>query len=228
MYLDRVVPAWGFTRQSPLLAFRYRTIRTELMRLSAKLNMHELEAAVRTQTSPQRSMNKDFANAIEDPSFFEDGDALLELDGDEIPVHSSMLCQRCPWFRGLFYGRSRGMWLEARRAAQQEPGRVDIDLKHMDPESFHYVLRYLYADVGEEIFDDVVTENIDDFSELVMDVMAISNELMLDRLSQICQKVIGQFGRSCPRHRKLPRANLDSDYAEYLDSIEPYQPLLSH
>ena len=173
-------------------------------------------------------MNKDFANAIEDPSFFEDGDALLELDGDEIPVHSSMLCQRCPWFRGLFYGRSRGMWLEARRAAQQEPGRVDIDLKHMDPESFHYVLRYLYADVGEEIFDDVVTENIDDFSELVMDVMAISNELMLDRLSQICQKVIGQFGRSCPRHRKLPRANLDSDYAEYLDSIEPYQPLLSH
>ncbi len=194
MYLDRVIPAWAFTRQSPPLAYRYRMIRTELMRLAAKLNMPKLEAAVRMQSSPSRSMSEDFAKAIEDPAFFEDGDALLELDGDEIPIHSDLLCQRCPWFQGLFHGRSHGMWLDARRAAQQEPGRVNIDLKHMDPDSFHYVLRYLYADVGEDLFDKVTAENIDDLSELVMDVMSIANELMLDRLSQICQKVLGRFG----------------------------------
>ena len=193
MYMDRVVPAWSFTRQSPPLAYRYRAIRVELMRLASKLNMTKLEATVRTQSTPQRSMDKDFAKAIEDSDFFEDGDAILELDGEEVLVHSDMLCQRCPWFQGLFHGRSRGMWLEARRA-QQDADRVNIDLKHMNPESFHYVLQYLYADVGEELFDDVVSENIDDFSELVMDVMGIANELMLDRLSQICQKILGRFG----------------------------------
>ncbi|KAI1387700.1 uncharacterized protein F4822DRAFT_407326 [Hypoxylon trugodes] len=193
MYCDRVIPAWNFTRQSRPLAYRYRQIRTELMKLATKLGMAELEAAARTQSSPPRSMNKDFGKAIEDPAFFGDGDAVLELDGDEIPVHSSLLCQRCPWFQGLFNGRSRGMWLESRRAALSDADRIRIDMKHMDPESFHYVLRHLYADIGEELFDDVILESIDEFSELVMDVMSIANELMLDRLSQICQKVIGQF-----------------------------------
>ncbi|KAI1777365.1 hypothetical protein F4818DRAFT_346172 [Hypoxylon cercidicola] len=193
MYSDRVIPAWNFTRQSKPLAYRYRQIRTELMKLATKLNMNDLEAAVRTQTAPPRSMNRDLKLAVDDPAFFEDGDTLLELDGDEIPVHSAMLCQRCPWFEGLFHGRSRGIWLESRRAAQKDPNRVKIDMKHMDPESFHYVLQHLYADIGDELFDDVLAENIDDFSELVMDVMGIANELMLDRLSQICQKIIGRF-----------------------------------
>ncbi|KAI8626440.1 hypothetical protein F5Y19DRAFT_223235 [Xylariaceae sp. FL1651] len=193
MYSDRVIPAWNFTRQAPPLAYRYRQIRTEVMKIATRLEMPRLEAAARTQTPVSRSMNEDFRNAVEDPAFFEDGDTLLELAGDEIPVHSAMLCQRCPWFQGLFNGRSGGKWLESRRAAQEDSERISIDMRHMDPESFHYVLKYLYADVGEELFDSVVVDSIDDFSELVMDVMGIANELMLDRLSQICQKIIGRF-----------------------------------
>ncbi|KAI0421570.1 hypothetical protein F5X98DRAFT_247290 [Xylaria grammica] len=193
MYRDRVIPAWNFTRQSSPLAHRYRQIRTDVMKLATRLGMPKLEAAARMQTAASRSMNVDFQNAVNDPTFFEDGDALLELDGDEVPVHSIMLCQRCPWFQGLFNGRSRGKWLESRRAAQEDSGLVKIDLHHMDPEAFHYVIQYLYADVGEELFDPVVADSIDDFSELVMDVMGIANELMLDRLSQICQNVIGRF-----------------------------------
>ncbi|KAI1124581.1 hypothetical protein F5Y10DRAFT_28299 [Nemania abortiva] len=193
MYCDRVIPAWNFTRQASPLAYRYRQIRTDVMKLSSRLGMPRLEAAARMQTPASRSMNVDFQDAINNSAFFEDGDALLELDGDEIPVHSTMLCQRCPWFQGLFNGRSRGKWLESRRAARGESDLVNIDLRHMNPESFHYVLQHLYADVGEELFDSVVAGSIDDFSELVMDVMSIANELMLDRLSQICQKVIGRF-----------------------------------
>ncbi|KAH7020858.1 uncharacterized protein B0I36DRAFT_367341 [Microdochium trichocladiopsis] len=190
LYRDRVVPAWNFTRQSPPLAYRYRQIRNELMKVAKELNIMKLEAAVRIQSSPPRSMASDFQTAIEDPTFFEDGDAILELDGDEIPVHSAFLCQRCPWFQGLFNGRSRGMWLDGRRAESEQ---VRIDLTHMDPESFHYVLQYLYSDAGDSLFDEVIAESIDDFSELVMDVMSIANELMLDRLSQICQKILGRF-----------------------------------
>ncbi|KAI0539055.1 hypothetical protein GGR58DRAFT_465714 [Xylaria digitata] len=193
MYLDRVIPAWNFTRQGSPLAYRYRQIHTDVMKLATRLGMPKLEAAARTQTTVSRSMNVDFHNAVNDPIFFEDGDALLELDGDEVPVHSTLLCQRCPWFQGLFNGRSRGKWLESRRAVQEDSDLINIDLHHIDPESFHYVLQYLYADVGVELFDSVVADSIDDFSELVMDVMSIANELMLDRLSQICQNIIGRF-----------------------------------
>ncbi|GAP87053.1 putative BTB POZ domain-containing protein [Rosellinia necatrix] len=193
MYGDRVIPAWNFTRQASPLAHRYRQIRTDVMKLATRLGMPRLEAIARMQTAPTRSMNRDFEDAVNDLAFFEDGDALLELDGDEIPVHSAMLCQRCPWFQGLFNGRSGGKWLESRRAAQNDSDLVKIDLRHMNPESFHYVLQYLYADIGEELFDSVVANSIDEFSELVMDVLGIANELMLDRLSQICQSILGRF-----------------------------------
>ncbi|KAI1200167.1 hypothetical protein F5X97DRAFT_294268 [Nemania serpens] len=193
MYCDRVIPAWNYTRQSSPLAHRYRQIRTDVMKIATQLGMPRLEAAARMQTTITRSMDVDFREAINGTTFFRDSDTLLELDGDEISVHSTMLCQRCPWFQGLFNGRSRGKWLESRRAAQSDSDLVRIDLRHMNPESFHYVVQYLYTDAGEELFDSVVADSIDDFSELVMDVMSIANELMLDRLSQICQKIIGRF-----------------------------------
>ncbi|KAI1118222.1 hypothetical protein F5Y14DRAFT_399670 [Nemania sp. NC0429] len=193
MYCDRVIPAWNYTRQASPLAHRYRQIRTDVMKIATRLGMPRLEAAARMQTTPTRSMDMDFRDAINGTTFFGDSDTLLELDGDEISVHSTMLCQRCPWFQGLFNGRSRGKWLESRRAAQGDSDLVRIDMRHMNPESFHYVIQYLYTDAGEELFDSVVADSIDDFSELVMDVMSIANELMLDRLSQICQKIIGRF-----------------------------------
>ncbi|KAK7991881.1 myosin [Apiospora saccharicola] len=192
-YVDRVIPAWNFTRQSPPLAHRYRQVRNELMKVATKLGMVNLEQSARLQCSPSRTMDQDYRKAIEDPAYFEDGDALLELDGDEIPVHSTLLCQRCPWFQGLFNGRSGGMWLANRMEGQSMSDKVPIDLKHFDPESFHYVLQHLYGDVGEELFDDVIADSIDEFSELVVDVMNIANELMIDRLSQVCQKILGRF-----------------------------------
>ncbi|ORY57567.1 uncharacterized protein BCR38DRAFT_354310 [Pseudomassariella vexata] len=191
-YVDTLIPAWNFTRQSPPLAYRYRQIRTEIMKVSAKLGMTMLEQDVRAMRKPSRSMDQDYKKAIEDPTFFEDGDVLLQLDGDAIPVHSAMLCQRCPFFQGLFNGRSAGAWLDARRAALDVSDKVPIDLSHFDPEAFNFVLQHLYSDC-EDFFNDVVTESIDDFSEILLDVMSIANELMLDRLSQICQRTLGRF-----------------------------------
>ena len=193
MYCDRVIPAWNYTRQAPPLAHRYRQIRSELMKVAARLEMPKLEAAVRLQTEPKRSMDEDFRRAIKDRRFFEDGDALLELDGLEIPVHSALVCQRCPWFEGLFHGRSGGMWLADRRERQGSADPVRIDLKHVEPATFKYVLEHIYSDSGEDLFDAVVAASTDDLMDLIMDVLATANELMLDRLSEICQKVMGKF-----------------------------------
>ncbi|KAK3682418.1 hypothetical protein B0T22DRAFT_282969 [Podospora appendiculata] len=196
MHEDKVIPAWNFTRQTPL-AYRYRQIRLEVMKLATRLNMSNLEAAARLQTEPKKCMHEDFRHARKERRFFEDSDALLELDGAEVPIHSAFICQRCPWFEGLFHGRSSGMWLSGRRAANDlgsgSSDVIKIDLSHMDPGAFDYVLRYLYGDFGAELFDGAVCESFEDFLDLVMEVMSISNYLMLDRLSQICQHVMGRF-----------------------------------
>ncbi|TEA13379.1 BTB/POZ domain-containing protein 1 [Colletotrichum sidae] len=195
-YDDAVIPAWNHTRQAPTLAHKYRQVRSELMRMATKLNMMKLEAAARLQTIAEKSLDRDIANAIQDASYFQDADALVELDGEEAPVHSQLMRQRCEFFEGLFHGRARGMWLAGRRHASNEGELVRVDLSHCDPEAFQYVLRYLYSDVGNELFHGTTAANIDEFSELVMAVMSIANELMLDRLSQICQRVIGRFVNS--------------------------------
>ncbi|KAK4162856.1 BTB/POZ domain-containing protein 1 [Cladorrhinum sp. PSN259] len=192
-YTDRVVPAWNLTRQAPSLAYRFRQVRLEVMKLGTRLNMNNLEAAARLQVDAQKCMDQDFQRAIKDRSkFFEDGDAILELNGAEFTVHSTFICQRCPWFQGLFHGRSHGMWLASRRA-NQGSDKVRIDLEHMEPEAFKYALRFLYADCGPELFDPAVCDSLEDFFDLVMEVMSIANYLMLDRLSQICQQVMGRF-----------------------------------
>ncbi|KAI6711493.1 hypothetical protein JHW43_005977 [Diplocarpon mali] len=192
LYTDTVIDVWHFTRHSPKMAFRYRQVRVELMKIAGQLNLSKLESAVRLMSEPDRRMDIDMMLALRDSHFFDDGDIIVELDGSERVVHSALMCQRCPFFEGLFNGRAGGQWLAGRRKDNSEA--VRIDLKHIEPETFDLVLRYLYSDVGCELFDDVVAADIDEFSELVLDVLAVSDELMLDRLSQICQHVIGRFG----------------------------------
>jgi alpha-tubulin suppressor-like RCC1 family protein len=201
LYTDKVIDVWHFTRQCPTMAFRYRQVRVELMKTAAHLKLTKLEASVRLMTEPDPHMDLDLAVAIQDAQFFDDGDTIIELDGSEVVAHSSFLCQRCPFFEGLFKGRAGGQWLAGRRQSVSEAVRVD--LKHIGLVTFRLVLRYLYADVGIELFDDVVVADIDEFSDLVMDVMSVANELMLDRLAQICQQILGRFGKLRNFHSRI-------------------------
>ncbi|KAF4457270.1 hypothetical protein F53441_744 [Fusarium austroafricanum] len=192
-YQDKFVPVWKYTREAPALAFRFRYVRTELMKVATNLALLKLEAAVRLQTDVEESLDSDFKQAISDPSFFNDGDIVLELDGEDIMTHSQLLCQRCPFFDGLFHGRSQGQWLAGRRDGTDLEKRIRVNLNHIHPETFQYVMSFIYADVGQEIFDNATVSNLDELSELVLDVMSAANELMLDRLSQVCQSLIGKF-----------------------------------
>lgn len=193
IYQDAIVPVWKYTREAPISAHRFRQVRSELMKIATKLQMPKLEAAARLQSGLERSLDINLQEAILDPIFFDDGDIILELDGDEMTVHSDLICLRCPFFEGMFHGRSQGQWLATRRNEIHPASRTRVDLRHIQPTTFSYVVSYLYGDVGEEMFNDVTMETLDEFSELVLDVMSVANELMLDRLSQICQCLIGKF-----------------------------------
>ncbi|KAF2239628.1 RCC1/BLIP-II [Viridothelium virens] len=194
LYTDTVVDFWHYTRRAPKLAFRYRQIRTELMKLASKLELPHLESAVRQMIEPRQSLNMDLERAFRDGLLEADGDVIVQLEDAEVRVQSALICQRCPFFEGLFNGRAGGRWLDDRRRTLNDASEaVAVDLKHIESDVFTLVLRHIYADTDEELFDDIVSDDFDAFLDLVIDVMGVANELMLDRLSQICQKVLGRY-----------------------------------
>ena len=196
VYTDSVVDVWHHTKHAPESAFRFRQIRTELMKLASQLELRKLEQAVRVMSEPPKTLHEDFQQAVRDPTFFNNGDVEVELDDTSMMVHGALMCQRCPFFEGLFEGRAAGRWLSSRREQMQElQEAVKVDLKHVDPSVFEFILQHLYADTDERMFDDVVTADFDEFLDLILDVMAVANELMLDRLSQCCQKMLGRYGK---------------------------------
>ncbi|KAL8883518.1 MAG: hypothetical protein Q9192_007124 [Flavoplaca navasiana] len=190
-YTDAVADVWLQTRQPAHIISRYRQVRSELMQVAVHLNMSTLEQSVRTQTRPARSLHDDLDRAVSEPNYFDNGDVEIHLDGANLKAHSSILCQRCPFFEGLFQGRAAGRWITARRQQSQE--LVQVDLKHINPGTFEFVRRHIYSDVGEELFDRISCPDAEMFFDFLLEVMSVANELMLDRLSQCCQKVLGEY-----------------------------------
>lgn len=228
-YTDSIVDYWHHTRRSPNLAFRYRSIRTELMKTAAKLDLNRLEPAVRQMVSPSRCLSMDMEVSIRDPEYFTNGNIRVQLADTEMLIHGALVCQRCPFFEGLFMGRAGGRWLDERRGLLQETDAVDVDLAHIESNIFEMVLRHIYADTGEELFEDVVSADLDEFLDLVMEVMSVANELMLDRLSQTCQMVIGRYGK--PRSISSTSSFLlifCSNYPKRMWSTQRHRAKLSH
>ena len=189
LYTDNFIDFWHLTRNAPALAFRYRQIRTELMKVATKLELLRLEPAARQMVQPRPSLHMDLEIALQDAAFFYDGDVVIQLEDDEVRVHSALVCARCPFFEGLFMGRAGGRWL----AGREDGDEINVNLAHISAKTFSLVLRYIYTDCGPELFDDIVSVSLDDFLDNITDVLSVANELMLDRLSQICQQVIGRY-----------------------------------
>ncbi|RAH42469.1 BTB domain and ankyrin repeat protein [Aspergillus brunneoviolaceus CBS 621.78] len=191
LYTDEILDVWHQARQSSEKSFQYRQVRSEVMRVATHLNLPTLERASRLMIEPTKALRHDMERAIRDPAFFDSGDVIIDLKGGEVKAHSHVLCQRCPFFSALFFGRSAGKWLSSRRA--HADAIIHVDLKHIDQYVFDFVLRYLYADTQEELFDDVKSKDLDEFIDLIIDVAFVANELMIDRLAQICQQMLGEF-----------------------------------
>ena len=195
LYTDNVIDVWHYTSKALQSAARYRSVRVELMKIASHLELRGLERAVRVMVNPARGLASDMELAVLDPNLFSDADVLVDLaHGAELPAHSVLLCNRCPFFDGLFNGRAGGMWMSSRRnEAAAESEAIHVDLKHIDEKIFTMVLRHLYADTGEEMFDDIVTGTLDEFLDIVIQILSVANELMLDRLAQLCQQNLGKY-----------------------------------
>lgn len=187
LYSDAIVDIWHI-RDAKENAYRYRQVRIELMKIASKLELNNLEPAVRQMIEPKPCLDMDLAVALKDPAYFYDGDTIVQLEDGEVDVHSVLVCARCPFFEGLFGGRAGGRWLADRQAE-----KVHVDLGHVNKATFDFVLQYIYADTGEGLFDDLVAHDTDSYFDILLDVLSAANELMLDRLSQACQFAIGKY-----------------------------------
>ncbi|KAK6442567.1 hypothetical protein LTR95_001190 [Oleoguttula sp. CCFEE 5521] len=191
LYTDALVDFWHI-RNAKHLAFRYRQVRTELMKLASRLDLVKLEPAVRQMVEVQPCLSLDLESAYKDPAFHFDGDIIVQLEDNEIRAHSVLLSARCPFFEGFFQGRAGGKWLEGR----DDEDEINVDLSHITSQTFNMVLRHIYADTGAEIFDDITATTLDEYLDIVLDLLGAANELMLDRLSQICQAEIGRHANA--------------------------------
>ncbi|GJE90521.1 hypothetical protein PsYK624_066610 [Phanerochaete sordida] len=86
-----------------------------------------------------------------------------------------------------FFGE--GAWT-ARRWTRT--GTLRVDLWHMRWREVQYVLRYLYG-AEEDVFDAMEdVGSADELVDAVFGVMAVANELLLDRMVLLCSRVIQQ------------------------------------
>lgn len=195
LYTDRFIGFWN--RARGVNTFRYReVVGKEIRKIASRLELRNLEAAARRVTDKaDKSMDRDLELAMLDSDFLHDADTIIELaEGAEVRVHADLVSRRVPFFEGLFHGRAGGRWLAERRDLLEDPeDAVSIEMQHVDEHVFNLVLRHIYTDAGEELFDDVQTKDLNQFLDLVLEVLSVANELMMDRLSQVCQLVIGRY-----------------------------------
>lgn len=195
LYVDTVIDLWhrrGTTK--PEREF-FKSLRTELSEVAVALGLAALHDAVGRMHYPSRCLDNDLKLAYGDPAFFETADMIIDAaDGEAISVHSTLMRVRCPFFDALYGGGAGGRWLLGR---QMEKGAIHVDMKHVPREIIDMVVSWLYYDWDVEGFDGirvgVKDTDIDQYLDFVLDVLATANELMLERLSQICQKVIGRY-----------------------------------
>ncbi|TQS35317.1 hypothetical protein Golomagni_04267 [Golovinomyces magnicellulatus] len=192
LYSDTLFDLKAFNYNSCTLSQRYRDFEAEIIKAASYLGLDDMKTSIRLLSKPKKKLSVDMYFATLDPFFFEDCDTEIELKNSEVMMaHSAVLCQRCPFFEGLFNGRAAGQWLQHRRHEASKP--VRINLRHIQGDVFRLVLCHIYSDTGIELFSDINSADIDEFSYLVLDVLAVADELMLNRLSQVCQKIISDF-----------------------------------
>ncbi|CUS12994.1 unnamed protein product [Tuber aestivum] len=195
VYTDSLVDIWNHAHVHHSRMQHYRAIRSELSSISSQIRLDHLAKALEVAPHLSCSMDSDFSNVLSGPSrseFEESTDMMIELaNGESMLVHSVIMKARCPFFKAL-YG-SGGRWLMKRR----EEGIVRVDMKHISKPAMDMVVNWLYSDWGVEGFDGIKvgkeSGKVEEFIDFVLEVMGVANELMLGRLCQVCQKILGRY-----------------------------------
>ncbi|KAK9478256.1 hypothetical protein V1514DRAFT_342934 [Lipomyces japonicus] len=198
MYTDFLVPVWEGFGSKANVPKPYLAAKEELIKIATILKIKQLSSAVYfSQPSPDL-LAADITESVKDPRTSEWCDMTIQLqNGEEVKCHSAILSTRSPFFSTL----------TAQRWATPQPSFMlsgdyeislpreskPVDMKHVQSSVFQIVLDYMYGKPVDKLFDQIWTEDLAGFLEFVLDVLSISNELMTDKLTQVCQSILRSF-----------------------------------
>ena len=115
-------------------------------------------------------------------------DTVLRLADREVRCHSVVLRARCAFFRTVYDDEE---WFVARKHG----GTVTFDFSHISWDVMQLVLEHIYRDAGMSLFQSVERPNPAQYIEHTVQILAVANELLLDKLKQVCSAVLRGFGK---------------------------------
>ena len=166
-----------------------KTIRNSLLDLAEKMSIPSLKEHLSWSylLESKSSLPDDLKSLMCDAS---SSDVTLQLADGEVKCHSLILTCRCPFFETLYgSASSSSAWLAGRTGSNRN--NLSVNFKHFKMLPFSVVLSDMYLDDGSQKL--AVAElmgSIDLYIEYCLQVMAICDELMIDRLKSICEHVL--------------------------------------
>ncbi|KAJ8293937.1 BTB/POZ domain-containing protein 1 [Rhodotorula toruloides] len=204
LYSDDFPAVWDTRIGMPLRAslpdeqkgmLQVGVVRTEFRELALALELSALaqvlERQVKTVPPPvlAASLGDVFSASSTSKGRLPDSlkpDVVLRLADREVKCHSVVLRARCPFFTTFFDDAD---WSDSRR----ERGIVSFDFAHIDWTVMSLVLDHIYRDAGMSLFQTIERETADEYIDFTVQVLAAANELLLDKLKQVCSAVLRSF-----------------------------------
>ncbi|GAA5888090.1 hypothetical protein JCM5296_005430 [Sporobolomyces johnsonii] len=201
LYSDDLPAVWDSRIGMPLQAalpagtkLEVGVVKTELRQLAQSLELHALSQALERQvkTTPAPTLAANLSDLLHRSFSQKDlaaplqPDVVLDLADRSVPCHAAILRARCPFFATFFDDHE---WTSTRR----EGGTVRIDLRHVGWDVMRLVLEHVYRDAGMSLFQGVDRPTPEEYIDFTVQVLAVANELLLDKLKQVCSAVLRSF-----------------------------------
>ncbi|KAK7207191.1 hypothetical protein BZA70DRAFT_6240 [Myxozyma melibiosi] len=206
-YTDYILPVWdGFGSKSKVDK-RFLNAKDELIALASTLRLKSLSSAVYFQQRPTQSLAIDLREAVADPRFQEWTDLTVQLEDGEARCYSVIMSARSEFFETLMSARwsavpaaptpssdyySVSSYAPATSSEEEDVDKT-VDMKHVRSAVFKVVLDFIYGVEDESLFAEVQTESLAEFLEFVLEVLSVANELLITKLTQICQSILRSY-----------------------------------
>lgn len=164
-------------------------VQSQLKELASILGLPALTPVLNSPVSrsPTPTLRQDMTSHFESSVTVEPDQSVLHdlellLSDRTVPAHSHIL-RRSPFFAALLQPE----WSDSR----WEHGKLRIDLRHLRWEVLSLPLRHLYTNGGCELFEGAdANRSHDEWLDFVTEVLAVSNELLLDHFKLVCSSLL--------------------------------------
>ena len=195
LYTDDLPPVWaasvGLAVENLYSSVKLQPsqIHTQLKQLATLLDLPALWPSLSSPvpTAPKPTLSGDlrslFQTQVEAP--VEQSplhDVVLHFADRTVPAHSVLL-RRSPFFAALFQPE----WTSTR----WKEGVIEVDMSHVRWEVARIVLLHLYTDGQTDLFAGCDGDRTQDqFIDFVVEVLALSNEMLLTKLKLVCSTLL--------------------------------------